>query len=519
MPRFLPFLKVCPYCRENSPDTDDHVFPQFLGGKAEIPSCSNCNNKRFGGDFEGKVSQDLAPLVVALDLCGLRPARPAVWKRAYTDPTTRYKYDLQIIDGQPTLSLTRPYPEEDAAGKIQRILYRDAREARKHLRLKKEKENDHRKYRIDETDERIDDPPLNKFQFNIGAAMRRLATKMCVAVAEQGNVTFEYSDENSRNYLLNGDADPAPVRISYLTYDVLEELRPPLAHLVYIEGNNSKGKCLGIVQLYGVIQLYIVLHEQYGGEDFARIGILDAHAGDERITDCEPLKLAESPRKVPADLSRVGPSIWLTKLDLQVYQLFGRNRRFFGPESEIRGWLESQNALALIREGSPNEGIPILWVNYFPSVAVEIELRPKEAIQENFSLLGDLDNWVFLKEDGEVRVIPFVEFAEKWNAQEIERTYGKEFTYAPHMVGTELVIDDKYRFDVVQLRMRYEVKRKALFGWQKGDLPRMPDNSWEPINDPEQFEASMENLVSIENWRLSRELKGLRGYFALTRIE
>src|SRR5439155_1178377 len=42
---------LCPYCAERPADSDDHVFPQFLGGKATILACTTCNNT-FGHSFE-----------------------------------------------------------------------------------------------------------------------------------------------------------------------------------------------------------------------------------------------------------------------------------------------------------------------------------------------------------------------------------------------------------------------------------------------------------------------------------
>lgn len=52
---------LCPYCVRMLTDDDvevtgEHVFPQFLGGRAEVPACKKCNN-RIGSDIEGPLSK------------------------------------------------------------------------------------------------------------------------------------------------------------------------------------------------------------------------------------------------------------------------------------------------------------------------------------------------------------------------------------------------------------------------------------------------------------------------------
>jgi HNH endonuclease len=35
---------MCPYCQGNLSNSDDHIFPQFLGGRATVKACLLCNN-------------------------------------------------------------------------------------------------------------------------------------------------------------------------------------------------------------------------------------------------------------------------------------------------------------------------------------------------------------------------------------------------------------------------------------------------------------------------------------------
>lgn len=37
-------LMLCPYCLKTEANSRDHIFPEFLGGKAGITTCACCNN-------------------------------------------------------------------------------------------------------------------------------------------------------------------------------------------------------------------------------------------------------------------------------------------------------------------------------------------------------------------------------------------------------------------------------------------------------------------------------------------
>jgi hypothetical protein len=65
---------VCPYCLERPRDSDDHVFPEFLGGTKTVRTYTPCNSE-FGHRFEGPVSNDLAPVIVVLSFSGYKHPR------------------------------------------------------------------------------------------------------------------------------------------------------------------------------------------------------------------------------------------------------------------------------------------------------------------------------------------------------------------------------------------------------------------------------------------------------------
>jgi hypothetical protein len=54
--------------------TDDHVFPQFLGGRRTIRICKKCNDTP-GHAFEGKASKQLARIQISISHFGLDLAR------------------------------------------------------------------------------------------------------------------------------------------------------------------------------------------------------------------------------------------------------------------------------------------------------------------------------------------------------------------------------------------------------------------------------------------------------------
>lgn len=49
---------LCPYCGVRQTNSDDHVFPEFLGGRATIRAWKPCNDV-FGHSIGGAVSIDL----------------------------------------------------------------------------------------------------------------------------------------------------------------------------------------------------------------------------------------------------------------------------------------------------------------------------------------------------------------------------------------------------------------------------------------------------------------------------
>lgn len=319
---------ICPYCCKrfsSSEDTSDHIFPEFLGGRTTILACRDCNSK-FGYGFEAKVSSDLSQLTVVLARCGLKPLRVVAWKRAFRDSTTGLEYDL---DTAGRARLSRPMIERGSQGKIKRATFPmatllDAKRVERHADTLKRK-GLAKEVRITRLDLTFKQPPLNPLRLNIGPELRRLAVKMCAGITHLCNADNDTLEDGVRIYLLNPDSNYVPVRMAFFNYEVLEKLRPSLSHAVYIEGDSQAKRSYGVVQLYGAIQLYVVLNREYTGQSFSKMGFLDTRSGKEKFRDVAPLNLPEAPQQISVEEYRNGITSWLDKVNSQVRTVFGCN--------------------------------------------------------------------------------------------------------------------------------------------------------------------------------------------------
>src|SRR5579863_3101842 len=109
--------EVCPYSDPPFGEfTDDHIFPEFLGGRRSVRICRGCNS-RFGHSFEGRAARQLKRLQVFISHFGLDLTHaPATWPSALEiDGTT---YDLKSGPDGVQYDLARPLILRDEAGKV-----------------------------------------------------------------------------------------------------------------------------------------------------------------------------------------------------------------------------------------------------------------------------------------------------------------------------------------------------------------------------------------------------------------
>ncbi len=368
--------RPCPYCLVSSRDSDDHVFPDFLGGTRKVQCCTKCNNS-FGHRFEGPVSRNLAPFVVSLSFSGYKHKRLVVHERAWIDETTGIEYDL---DSERQSYPNKPHLiKED--GTLKHIVARSPREARKIAASLMEK--GHLKGFVEKFE--IKDrqlPPVQNVQFSVGGQIRQLAVKMCTAIGQLMVPDLILLDEQCRQFLLDESPASSPVQQSYMRYPQLDARRPPLAHAVYIEGDSHSAKCFGVVQLFGgAFQFYVPLSSSYTGRDFAALGVLDVTTFQEQFQEIERLQLPESPRFTSLTEVEHAHSEWGTNFNAQVQAAFGRNELLIGisPKQSVTGVRLT---------------LPLLWVEHEAEIQVAMDLMLDKEPGEDVTLPSDAFQWV-----------------------------------------------------------------------------------------------------------------------------
>ncbi|SRR5713226_1695082 len=512
----------CPYCLVSPRDSDDHVFPDFLGGTRKIKACTKCNNS-FGHRFEGPVSKDLAPVIVFLSFSGYKHKRVVVHERAWIDEATGIEYD---IDSERQSIPSKPHLFREN-GKVKRVVARDMREARSifaSLKTKGLVTEAIEKHEV-KTDLR---PPFKNVRINVGAEMRQLAVKMCVAVGHLVVPSAVLLDEKCRQFLLAEAPPSSPVRQMYSRYAELDACRPPLAHTVYIEGESRSAKCFGVVQLFGGgFQLYVPLSNSYADRDFAALGVLDVTTFQERIQEVDRLQLAEPPQFISQNDLEHALSEWGKDFNAQIQAAFGKTGVLFG--------VSPKQTLAGLRLT-----LPLLWIEHEVEIHLEVNLVPDRAPEKDVTLPSNPREWVLSPDCGRTTFAVFDTFAKKWNDSTLNRMPGQEHVYVPDEIvpGVQLLLGDTFWCPVKSMRISYRVHRHAWLGsvnlpdcsgeldhsqhtllakvkLTQDDIPMFRDPSWPTIADPDGYEAAAEKVLVVE--RRDIDLNNLR--FAKFRAE
>ncbi|OOQ57359.1 HNH endonuclease [Mucilaginibacter pedocola] len=273
----------CPFCNQIGEKSKDHIFQQFFGGHQTTPVCKKCNNF-FGHAFEGKFANSFSPFMVTLGVAGIPPKNETTWRNAVIDQTSGVKYDLNS-KGEFTPQ-TKAFYED---GKLKGIITSAAQAKQKQKEL--EAKYPDSKFLLTENT-RLDWKPELNFSIPFNSNVRRLSIKMSVALGSYLGFN-NLMDENSRNYLLNENFEEEnPVRLATNGYPALDEMRPSLSHLIYVEGDKQLRVCYSLVQLYGVFQMCCLLNKNYDGENFAAIGVHDIVTHEETFQEISPLQLA-----------------------------------------------------------------------------------------------------------------------------------------------------------------------------------------------------------------------------------
>jgi hypothetical protein len=280
--------RLCPYCGIRPRDSDDHIFPEFMGGTTTIRACKPCNDL-FGHEFEGPVSNDFAPTVVTLRRGGLHSPRRVVWKRATKREGVDYDLDsdLQMTPSDPRI-------ERDEHGSIKHAVFANRKAA---SGFNRGQEAQGKTFRFTpQTITGIDMREVH-FRVDIGREVRRLAVKIAIAAADYFGFGDGLVDSEAREFLMGRGPQSTRVRIDLVIHESIEKMRPPLSHFVFVKANGETHNIYAIVQFYGLVQFWVLLNG--GGftrDHFAISAVLDIAKGyQERFEQAALLLLPVPP--------------------------------------------------------------------------------------------------------------------------------------------------------------------------------------------------------------------------------
>jgi hypothetical protein len=280
----------CPYCCISTEITDDHIFPQFLGGRRTIRVCRKCNNT-FGHTFEGNASEQLARLQVFISHFGLNLSRNnAVWPSALT--VNGEELSLTSGSAGAQYHLSKPVLRKDEEGRITSGRARSLSEANKTARglIRSGKAK-----KIDITP--AENPTLEDIRldlaYNFNEDLFRLATKMVASLAVASGFDKLISESRIPDYLHGRAAWGTSV--AYCDVSPLNQLRSPLAHTIYLEVGQPS---YGIVLMFGHQKIFVPLPNST--ERKAVLASLDPISGEESVGKVGPM----GPRAVPAVIER-----------------------------------------------------------------------------------------------------------------------------------------------------------------------------------------------------------------------
>jgi hypothetical protein len=292
----------CPYCgRAMIEQSEDHIFPQFMGGTRTIPCCKPCND-RFGHRFEGKAAQWFQKLHFYFATQGLHLKVPQIrWKEAFEQDGRHY--DAVFENGEAKFTLSRPTVSIDngvmnaqfgSQGQLKPVL----------SSLRK-------KYGISPTpDIEITPTIMPRTEIRMGPELPRLAIKMCSAL---GSLLPAFiSDE------LYSSSKETRRLVGNVTYDFRShfpgnESRPALAHLIYVERRETGLQ--GIVRFFGAHQYFCRIGPPSSPRPLdALMAVLDPVEGAESFHALPPLNLSQPPIEMPESTVAAATAAWATQL-------------------------------------------------------------------------------------------------------------------------------------------------------------------------------------------------------------
>lgn len=291
MPTEFPVPESCPYCQVPHADfTDDHIFPQFLGGHRTIRVCKTCNSV-FGHTFEAEVSRQIARLQVFISHFGLDlTLNPAVWLNALTIEDKQY--DLRPGPEGTQYVLSKPIIYKDAGGKITGGKARSLREAK---RIARGLIESGKAKKVEIT--LAESPVLDQVRLDLVGGFDESLFRFCTKLVASLAIAFNHQSlilESKISEYLHGK-DELIARVAFCDISPLNQLRTPLAHTIYLEMGLTS---FGVVLLFGFKRVFVPLPSSaiHG----AVLATLDPLTGEESFREVEPI----GPREIPVTIDR-----------------------------------------------------------------------------------------------------------------------------------------------------------------------------------------------------------------------
>jgi hypothetical protein len=298
----------CPYCGRAMVEwSEDHIFPQFMGGTRTIACCKPCND-RFGHRFEGKAAQWFQKLHFYFATQRLHLKVPQIrWKEALEQAGRRY--DGVFENGEAKFTLSRPIVSIDngvmnaqfgSQGQLKPVL----------SSLRK-------KHGISPTpDLEITPTIMPKTEIRMGPELPRLAIKMCSAL---GSLLPAFTSDE-----LHSSSKETRRLVGNVTYDFRShfpgnESRPALSHLIYVE--RGAAGLQGIVRFFGAHQYFCQIGPPRDQRpSCALLAVLDPVEGAESFYALPRLNLSQPPSEMAESAVAAATSAWATQLSQSARQ-------------------------------------------------------------------------------------------------------------------------------------------------------------------------------------------------------
>jgi HNH endonuclease len=304
-------VSILPQPNANS---DDHIFPSFLGGKATVAVCAKCNRK-FGHTFEAVASRHFKDWMFVFRRCGMQPPNPVVWKGLGVDSSgTRYDIDQDF-----KCTLTKPRIERDDTGRLKRVYWDPKRLAPIVEAMQKDGED----IRLGAIEKITIDVRQLRLTRPLDDNIKRLCMKMSVAAARRIGVLLDLDHRSSKYLLEAAVVGVCPVRIAVDEYVALDHQRPPVGHLIYVHASPSEQRVYSIVQFFSAMQFYCELSYNWMGDECAVLATHDPVSHNEVFNNVTLLHYPLPEQHIPKDIYEKRFAERFERLRLELVALYG----------------------------------------------------------------------------------------------------------------------------------------------------------------------------------------------------